>query len=90
MKSVRLARGSEQWLVKYDEDKAALSVEGPAPTDRELFTWLTTPRRVIDSETGHMLLVKPVESWTYLVQAIDVGLYADMGLAANWDDAEGP
>ena len=88
MRSIRLTRDAEQWIVKYDEHTAALTVEGPSPTDSELFQWLTTPRLVIDKGTGEMVLAAPVDSWSYLTQAIDIDLHGDLRLAPQWDIGE--
>ena len=80
MKSLTLTKGREQWRVSYDEEAQSVTVEGPSPTGAEIYCWLTSAKRVVD-ESGAMILAKPVQSWGYLVQAVEVDMYADLGLA---------
>ena len=35
-----------------------------------------------------MVLVAPVDSWSYLTQAIDVDLHGDLGMDPQWDIGE--
>ena len=87
MKSLRLRKGDEQWLVRYDEERCTTTVEGPAPLSAQIHHWLAAPKRVIDRGSGEMVLVKPVDSWECLCDAVDVDLYKGLGVAAVKDDA---
>ncbi len=88
MKTLRLQKGKERWLVRYDEKNRSVTVEGPAPLSGEIHDWLSTPKHVVDRESGEMILVKPVESWTYLTDAVDVDLYKSLGIGLQRDDAD--
>ena len=78
VKTLRLLRDQNEWLVKYDEDRHAVTVEGPAPDAAAIRKWLTTQRTVLDETTGNLLTVIPVESWAYLRQAVETDLYGEL------------
>lgn len=88
MKTIRFAKGRDQWVVKYDEEKQTVSVEGSGPTGKEIHRWLTTPKRVIDKETGQLISVLPTQSWDYMKQIIEVDLYNDLGIAVLWEEVD--
>ncbi len=88
MKFLRLKKGSDQWLVRYDEKSCTCTVEGPAPLSAEIHDWLSTPKHVIDRDFGEMILVKPVDSWIYLSDAVEVDLYKSLGIAVQPGDAD--
>lgn len=88
MKFLRLKKGSDQWLVRYDEDSCTCTVEGPAPLSAEIHDWLSTPKHVVDRDSGGMILVKPVASWDYLTDAVDVDLYNSLGVAVQSGDPD--
>ena len=84
MKTLQLVGRNAEWLLKYDESTHTATVEGPSPTAAEIHLWINSPRTVVD-EDGAMVRRVPTESWSLLVQAIDLYLYADMELAAVVD-----
>lgn len=88
MKILRLRKGNDQWLVRYDEEDCTATVEGPAPLSAEIHDWLSTPKHVIDRDSGEMVLVKPVASWAYLSDAVEVDLYKSLGVAVSPDPAD--
>ena len=90
MKSLRLTHGSDLWLVRYDEESCTVTVEGPAPLSADIHNWLSTPKRVIDRDSGQMILIKPTASWTYLVDVVEVDLYDNLGLAVERVDESDP
>ena len=83
MKFLRLAHGTDLWLVRYDEESCTVTVEGPAPLSAEIHSWLSAPKHIIDRDSGQMVLVKPTASWTYLVDAVEVDLYERFGMVAE-------
>jgi hypothetical protein len=88
MKSLPLRKGDEHWLVRYDEESCTATVEGPASLSAQIHLWLAAPRRVIDRGSGEMVLVKPLDSWDYLCDVVDVDLYQSLGVAVVTDDAD--
>ena len=54
----------------------------------QIHDWLSTPKHVVARESGGMILVKPVESWTYLTDAVDVDLYKSLGVGLQRDEAD--
>jgi len=88
MKVLWLAKGNDQWVVKYDEERHTLTVEGPGPQGERIHQWLTTPKKTIDPDTGQLTSVIPTHSWAYLVQVIEVDLYNDLGISVLWDRVE--
>ena len=74
MKTIRLIRGTDEWLVKYDEERRTITVEGPSPVALELHRWLVTPRPIVD-DAGGLIVVSPTEKWSYVRQVVDTDLY---------------
>ena len=85
MKTLRLVKDKNRWLLKYDEKKQTVSVEGSGPRAEEIHKWLTTPKMVVDRETGQLTSVIPTQSWEYLKQAIEIDMYNDLGITALLD-----
>ena len=90
MKTLRLQKGKDEWIVRYDEKIRSVTVEGPAPESGQIHDWLSTPKHVVDRDSGEMILVKPVESWAYLTDAVDVDLYKSLGIGLQPGSADSP
>ena len=88
MKTLRLVKDKDQWLLKYDEEKKTVSVEGPAPQGEEIHRWLTMSKMVIERKTGQLISVIPTQSWEYMKQVIEIDMYNDLGIAALWEQEE--
>lgn len=83
MKTLRLIRGNDEWLVKYDGKRRTLTVEGPAPEAAEIHRWLVTPRPIVDVE-GSMLVTSPARKWEYLRQAVETDFYGRFLMRAEF------
>ena len=83
MKTVRLIRGRDEWLLKYDGRRRTVTVEGPAPESEQVHRWLVTPRRLVNPK-GSMVVESPIRTWAYIRQAVDVDLYARFMMRAHF------
>ena len=81
MRTIRLTREKDEWVVQYEPKARTLTVEGPTPEASQLHHWLTTPRPIIDS-TGAMIVVAPAHRWTHMKQAVETDLYGEFMMRA--------
>ena len=80
MRILLLVKDRRQWIVRYDEPQHTVTVEGPDPEARQLHRWLTTPKHVIDRETGTLIPILPVDRWAYMQQVLEHDIYTDLQL----------
>jgi lipocalin len=81
MRTIRLTRQKDEWVIQYDPEARTLTVGGPSPEASQLHRWLTTPRPIIDS-TGSMIVVAPAQGWTHMKQAVETDLYGEFMMRA--------
>lgn len=85
VRTFSLVRGDDRWQVDYDELRRTVTVQGPSPDAARIHRWLTTSKRVVDRSTGGLLTVVPIESWDYMVQAVESDLYGDLQMKAVFE-----